>query len=161
MGPSWGACVVSCKKKTTGPVYFIIVRTQSRRDRVKKALKKTYKYQAVPDNPTTATQRLLNSNWRSSVCTVKTNEKGTNVAVELSCRVSKLFLKYHHWGLSSYICFIKKHTIYESTDVWKNMSIQVDKNLLFFFFVREPVMKDKQAQSCNSLFLRGSTSISQ
>lgn len=40
--PSWlASCVVCCKKtkKTTGPVYFIIVRTKSRRDRVKEALK--------------------------------------------------------------------------------------------------------------------------
>ncbi len=38
--PSWlASCVICCKKKTTWPVYFITVRTKSRRDRVKEALK--------------------------------------------------------------------------------------------------------------------------
>lgn len=41
---------------------------------LKEALKTTYKYEAVPDYPATATQ-LLNSNGRSSVCTLKANEK--------------------------------------------------------------------------------------
>lgn len=31
--------------------------------------------------------------------------------------------------------FYTNNTIYESRDVWKNMFIQVDKNVFFYFFV--------------------------
>lgn len=53
---------------------------------------------------------------------------------KLSCRALEM-VKQLSLGIYLHLCFIQKHTIYESTDAWKNMFIQVDKNIFFFFYV--------------------------
>ncbi len=72
--PTWLASCFMCRRKKQQAHVGHWRKDKIQERQSKRGLKDiTYKYQAVPDHPATATQLPINRNGRSSVCTLKTD----------------------------------------------------------------------------------------